>query len=308
MKHQHIINAVAACLFSIFVINASGEQGQFHPAKGKTIEQTLKEAKAEHNTRVAARRAELPLLKKKLQDEKKPSRREEIVSSLGETEDGQAITPLIEVLQNQNEPLRVRQVTVEALYKLYRPGLASGKSLNASDKQKILTPMKEAYSKEQGELKCSLASNLYQMGEKKAVRAGIMECLKAGRWASLHAFYYGRISDGVMIQTSIPGESNPIKVDEDAHELLKEASGVGYPEEIRVKAADMLVKLGDKDAALKAGKDVVENGKVFEWRVRALELMCKIGTPEAKGVLDNALSVKELKTVTEDILKWSWGK
>lgn len=284
------------------------EEGRFQPAKGKTIEQTLKEAKAEHNARVSEMRAKLPLLKEQLAEEKRVGKREDIVDSLGRTEDAQSINLLVKVLRNPNENLRVRQVSAESLYKLYRPGLASGKSLDTSDKQSILIPMKEVYSKAQGELKCSLASHLYQMGEKKLVSSGILECLKAGRWGNLNAFIYGRKADGVMIQTSIPGESNPRKIDEDAHEMLKEASGTGYPEEIRVKAADMLVKLGDKDAAFNAAKDVINNGKIYEWRARALELMCKIGTPEAKSVLDHALTVNELKPIAEDILKWSWGK
>lgn len=308
MKHLPLASITSACLFLIFITYGRCEDGHFQPAKGKTIEQTLKEAKEEHSARAAARRAELPLLKRKLLEEKIPGRRESIVSSLGDTEDAQAVDPLTEVLQNGKEDLNVRRLSVQALYTLYRPSLSSGKSLDIKDRQKISTAMKTTYEKEAGVLKCSIASHLYQMGEKKLVKEGILECLKKGRWQQLNSFVYNRKIDGVMIFGLLPGEDYPIKVDADAHEILNEASGLGYPEEIRVKAAGMLVRLGDKDAALKAGKDVVENGKVLEWRVRALELMCKIGTPEAKSVLDNAVTVKELKPVAEDILKWSWGK
>lgn len=284
------------------------EESSLQPTKDKATERILREAKAEHNAGVAARRAGLPLLKKRLQDEKKTERREDIVRSLGGTEDAQAIDPLLEVLKNANESLRVRQVSAESLYKLYRPGLASDKKLNASDKQKILTPMKELYSKEQGKLKCSLASNLYQMGEKKTVRLGILECLKAGKWDTLNTFIYRRKADGVMIQESLPGENEAPKFDEDAHEILKETSGVGYPEEIRVKAAGMLVKLGDKDMAFKAAKDIFENGKINEYRYDALHLMPKIGNAEAKALLENTLKNPKFKDSAERILKWEWGK
>jgi len=302
-----IVKAILAVIIMIFSAGygVCGE-GHFQPSNGKTMEQTLREGKAEHNAKVSEMRAKLPLLKKQLAEEKRSVKREDIVDSLGRTEDAQAVAPLLEVLQNPNESLRVRQVSVEALYRLYRPGLASSKSLSISDKQKILAPMKAVYSREQGELKCSLASQLYQMGEKKSVRSGIMECLKAGRWESLHAFYYGRVVDGVMINTALPGEDNSSKVDEAAHELLVEASKAGYPEEIRVKAADMLIKLGDKDAALKAVKDVAKNGKTYQYR--ALHLMPKIGNEEAKASLEEARNDPKLKASVESILRWEWGK
>ena len=284
------------------------EEGRFQPSPGKTIEQTLKEAKEEYNARVAARRAELPALKKQLAEEKKIGKREDIVDSLGRTEDAQAIEPVNEVLQNESEGAHVRELAAESLYKLYRPGLVSGKSLDVKDREKILNSMKTLYSKQDGEFKCVLADKLYKMGEKNFVRPGILECLKAGRWANLNTFYYVRKVDGVMIRTSIPGESNPIKVDEDSHEILKEAYWVGYPEEIRVKAAEMLVKLDDKNTALKAVTDLIDNGKTYEYRARALHLIPKIGTAEAKTVLENALKKPELKESAEGVLKWEWGK
>src|ERR1035437_7393069 len=111
--------------------------------------------------------------------------------------------------------------------------------------------MKAAYLGQTGELKCVIAYNLYLMGEKKFVRPGVLECLKNGYSQQLNSFIYGRKVDGVMIQVSIMGENNPHKIDEDAHETLRIASGSGYPEEIRVGAAEMLIKLGDKEAALK---------------------------------------------------------
>ena len=81
------MNAFKAILMTgVVVIGAGcafGEEGHFQPSKGKSIAQTLQESKKEHNANVSEMRAQLPRLKKQLAEEKKVSKREAIINSLG---------------------------------------------------------------------------------------------------------------------------------------------------------------------------------------------------------------------------------
>ena len=301
--------ALVIVVVTIFGVGSSRcEESRFKPAKGKTIAQSLNESKQEHNLRVSAMRAELPILKKQLAEEKNVAKRGDIVDSLGSTEDAQAIDPLKDVLQNEKEDLRVRELSAESLFNLYCPGLASGKKMDVKNRQKVLNAVKTVYLKQSGEFKCALADKLYKMGEKELVKSDIKVCLKNNRWQNLNTFYYNRKIDGAMIFRLLPGEAYSTKVDEDAREIIREAAGVGYPDEIRYRAIEMLVKLGDNEVALKVSKELVENGEVYEYRAKTLHLMPKIGTTEAKAVLESALKNPELKESAEGILKWEWHK
>ncbi|NLO90646.1 MAG: hypothetical protein GX410_01460 [Elusimicrobia bacterium] len=307
--HLNTFQIVLVSIILCVCVNyANCEPKHFQPAKGKTLEGTLLEAKKRHRDMVTDLQEELPSLVKQLREQKTLGKRQIIVESLGKSEDARAISPLCDVLQNEEENAQLRMASAESLNDLYRPGLATGKELLMEYRKKIVDALLDTYSRERGPLKCVLGSQLYSAGKKEVVKAGLLKCLKDGDWQRLNAFIYLKKVDGVMIKVALPGEDLSPQVDPDASEILKESSGPGYPEQVRVRAIEMLLEIGDKASAFANARDIVENGENDECRYRALHMMPRIGTAEAKIFLEDMRYNKKFKDSAARILKWVWNK